>query len=293
MPPPISTLWETLCARGVRQGPFCRSLGAVGSREQIGCGFMKKPAGVDHRFYTPPFYSLSYVVSGYGHYENHHSGQLYELSPGSIFTRSPKISHTTTIKEGPTWIETFINCGPQLANALELCGTITCDPPCLFLGSSDIWLEAFIDLNQMSFHLSDDQHQDYLLRCCSLLEKIFTSLRVTEAGSDQQWIQMACIELSKGFKTPQDIKTLCLQKGWDYDSFRKKFKKFVGVSPSQYRINRRIDRAKEILMTHPSLKLADCADQLGYSSVYEFCNQFKKITGYPAGHFKRGKVPNK
>jgi AraC family transcriptional regulator, arabinose operon regulatory protein len=229
-------------------------------------------------------------VSGQGEYKDHQHGNVHELKPGSIFLRTPEITHTTTISNagGEAWIEAFVNVGPKLAHALELCGTIQLEPPCQFLGPSEQWLDEFVKINQLSFHLSENQVQNFMLRCCSLLEKIFTALRTAQAGNDEQMIQTACLELSKSLKAPLNLKSLCENHSWDYDYFRKKFKKYLGISPAQYRINRRIDSAKEILITHPKIILADCAEQLGYSSVYEFCNQFKKVTGSPPGHFKRG-----
>ena len=281
--------WEELCAQGIRQGPFFRSLGAIDSGEHIGCGFMNKPSGVDQERFSAPYYALSYVVSGQGQYQNDDDGQIYELKPGSVFSRLPEIKHTTTIYPGEEWIEFYISCGPKMSHSLIACGTLQDDPLCSFLGSSKIWLDTFVELSVMSQNLSENQIQAFMLRCISLLENIFTTIRSINSGEDEKMIQSACFELSRCFGEQLSIQTLCREHGWNHDYFRKQFKKHIGLSPAQFRICRRIDAAKELLITHTNMKLADCAQRLGYCSVYDFSAQFKKVTGTSPGHFRLGK----
>lgn len=283
------THWEELCARGIRQGPFLRSLGATDSGEHIGCGFMIKPSGVDQEQFSAPYYALSYVISGQGRYENHEDGQIYELKSGSVFSRFPDIKHTTTICPDEEWIEFYISCGPKMSHTLEVCGTLPVDPVCSFLGSSKIWLDAFVELSVMSQKLSENQIQAFMLRCITLIENIFTTIRSINSGEDEEMIQTACFELSRCFGEHVSIQSLCRQHGWNYDFFRKQFKKHIGLSPAKFRICRRIDAAKELLITHGDMKLADCAEKLGYCSVYDFSAQFKKITGTSPGQFRLGK----
>lgn len=59
---------------------------------------------------------------------------------------------------------------------------------------------------------------------------------------------------------------------------RRLFHSQLGISPSQYLISQRINKARE-LMRYPLLSLEDCALQSGFSSLQYFCRIFKKALG--------------
>ena len=60
--------------------------------------------------------------------------------------------------------------------------------------------------------------------------------------------------------------------------FRKLFKKYSGMSPSQYRTEAKIYKAKEYL-TKEELSVADISDRLGFSEVSYFIKVFKNSVG--------------
>jgi AraC-like DNA-binding protein len=60
--------------------------------------------------------------------------------------------------------------------------------------------------------------------------------------------------------------------------FYRIFKESLGISPTEYLLNLRIEKAKEILKSdHESL--SDIALALGYSNLFDFSRDFKKHTG--------------
>lgn len=78
---------------------------------------------------------------------------------------------------------------------------------------------------------------------------------------------------------------LGIQKG-NYESMRKRFTAFYRVSPGEYRIRRRIDKAKELLYPASYNKsIKKIAFDLGYPDVAAFCTQFKKNTGVSPSDF--------
>lgn len=72
--------------------------------------------------------------------------------------------------------------------------------------------------------------------------------------------------------------------------FRRLFRAYTGVSPSEYRARRRVARAKELLCSSP-LSVAAVAELLGYESVSYFCRVFKQRTGVsPAVYQKKASI---
>jgi len=70
--------------------------------------------------------------------------------------------------------------------------------------------------------------------------------------------------------------------------FRKLFKSQYHISPSQYIISIRLERAKE-LMKYPFLSLEECALQSGFSTLQYFCRVFKKKTGTTPAKYRNQK----
>ncbi len=57
------------------------------------------------------------------------------------------------------------------------------------------------------------------------------------------------------------------------------FKTVTGDTPIRYLINVRLDKAKELLATHPELSVHEVAEMVGYDDAYHFSKLFKKRFG--------------
>ncbi|MBQ2890036.1 MAG: helix-turn-helix transcriptional regulator [Clostridia bacterium] len=66
--------------------------------------------------------------------------------------------------------------------------------------------------------------------------------------------------------------------------FRKQFKRIYGLSPKQYVINMRINKAKQLL-SGGTLKINAISEQCGFSNPYHFCRIFKQKTGLTPSEF--------
>lgn len=70
----------------------------------------------------------------------------------------------------------------------------------------------------------------------------------------------------------------------DYSMLSNLFSEVKGITIQQFIIQRRIERAKELLY-RDGLTLTEIAYQLNYSSVAHLSNQFKKVTGLTPSQF--------
>lgn len=60
--------------------------------------------------------------------------------------------------------------------------------------------------------------------------------------------------------------------------FRKVFREYSGESPATFRLNHRIEKAKQLLSTN-MLTIGQIAEKLHFADIYHFSRVFKKITG--------------
>lgn len=95
--------------------------------------------------------------------------------------------------------------------------------------------------------------------------------------------------LEKGKRYLEDNQSLTLEEiaekcGMSYPNFRRQFAKIYGISPGQYRIQKRIDRAIRWLKC--GISVTETAELLGYPDVYTFSHQFNAVVGFPPSKFK-------
>jgi AraC family transcriptional regulator len=92
----------------------------------------------------------------------------------------------------------------------------------------------------------------------------------------------------------QDSKTNGLNVDWtsllskklnqDYYVINAYFNYMEGITMDQFIARQKIERVKELLFKNNNL--SDIAQRLGYHSVQQLCNHFKKMTGFSPSSFK-------
>lgn len=65
---------------------------------------------------------------------------------------------------------------------------------------------------------------------------------------------------------------------WKSQHFQRLFYRFLGTTPNQYILNRKIEKGKTML-TETEMTIAEISFELGFKSPSNFFNAFKKITG--------------
>ena len=84
-----------------------------------------------------------------------------------------------------------------------------------------------------------------------------------------------------------DMKEVAADLSVSYSWFRQAFKKRTGLSPNQYHMQRRIEKAKELLAS-PRVKVKDVSSQLGFSDECYFSTRFKQQTGQSPQAYREG-----
>jgi AraC-like DNA-binding protein len=74
----------------------------------------------------------------------------------------------------------------------------------------------------------------------------------------------------------------------DYNYLSHLFSSVESTTIEQYFILQKIEKVKELLV-YDELSLSEISFKLGYSSVAHLSNQFKKVTGFTPGNFKKQK----
>lgn len=86
-----------------------------------------------------------------------------------------------------------------------------------------------------------------------------------------------------------DIPGLAAELGVCHSTLNKLFRERAGVSPLQYRIQRRMEEARRLL-ADTSMPVKEVAFRLGYGNQLYFSNDFKKSCGVSPRAFRQGAV---
>ena len=94
----------------------------------------------------------------------------------------------------------------------------------------------------------------------------------------------ACATLEQDLSDRQSLEQIAEQQRVEYSAFRKNFKRIMGMSPGEYRIRKRLDRACILLTENP---VKHVAAELGYPDPYTFSTQFRTFVGMSPQQYKR------
>ncbi len=75
----------------------------------------------------------------------------------------------------------------------------------------------------------------------------------------------------------------------DSSYFSRKFTAKVGISPKKYILQKRVERAKELLRI-PDTSILEISNSVGYEDPFYFCRIFKKITRFSPSEYRKSYI---
>jgi len=253
-----------------------------GSRERglVACGFMAKVGGWDARDDARPAYSAVLVLRGSGWYADA-AGRRWPLAPGSLFQRFTGLRHTLWIEPGSGWAECWIHCDRTSEAMLAELGVIERTRP---VSEPGIDLALVRELWREVDALEAARDRDLPRHLMRLLAMLLTLLGGEAAAAPGFDADRACRLLADDPRA--DLRLVARELGLPYGRFRKVFRAAVGLGPGEYRLRRRLDRARAELLT--GRPVAAIAAGLGYANPFTFTTLFRKHVGVSPSAWRRG-----
>ncbi|MBA3708488.1 MAG: helix-turn-helix transcriptional regulator [Planctomycetes bacterium] len=263
-----------------------RSVGATPLVGHISCGFQDKrgtTADVTDRIF--PTYAACYVMRGRGTYTDW-NGRIHPVGPGSLFQRIPGRRHTTILDPNSSFAECWIDFSGSICKSLSDLGIIDLQRAVLQPGL-DLSLIRRLDRMVGPLRAADDHD---LPKFYVALVEVLVSLYALDRGQDRgdehaRMIEEACRHLNETADGRIHLDEVARSFSMSYERFRKVFRERMGMSPGEYRIRRRIDRARELLLGNRH-SVKEIAYALGYSNPYTFSSQFKDAVGLSPEAFR-------
>jgi len=130
-------------------------------------------------------------------------------------------------------------------------------------------LQRDLALRSVLLRLATSQHHHSLRGNDSKLSELILAIR---ENPSQVWT----------------VEALAIRAGLSVSQLARRMHQLVGCSPQNFVIRARIDRACRLMETS-NLPLEQIADSLGYTDVYFFHRQFKRVVGIPPAAWRKAR----
>lgn len=234
-----------------------------------------------------PEYQLLYIVEGQGSLVTASSGR-HIIKKGDMFLLFPGEWHSYSPDPETGWTEYWIGFSGANIDSRVTAGFFTKTSPLYNIGYNDIVIDLYRDAIQTAKR-QDKYFQQLLAGIVNhLLGLMFmiSSNRRQRETIYPQLIDKARAYMQEIVESDFNIPDIASYLNLSYSTFRHVFKKYTGISPSQYYINLKIHRAKEMLRS-TSASIKEISITLHFDSPEYFTTMFKKKTGMSPSQFRQ------
>lgn len=269
-------------SRDVAWGIYCNDVGAV----EIKAG---EPYPYQANLHPPqysknwergrilPEFQFVYIAQGKGSFRTAKSSA--ELHAGSFIVLVPGVWHWYHPDVATGWIEYWVGFEGDYPQLLRERGFLGLEPTILEAGEH----EAIIGLYNRILDGVQAEKPGYQQIISSVIPLLYSEVisyaRQSEiAPTKKELFDKIIFILRSNIYSSIDMESLVQNLNLNYDSFREDFKAYTGLSPYQYFLQMKINKAKELL-SDGSLSVKEISYKLSFDNPYYFSRLFKKKTG--------------
>lgn len=223
-------------------------------------------------------FQMIYLVEGNGILESQSCGRL-ELNAGSIILIYPELWHRYKPLENKTWHTYWVGFGGKLAYKFISKLSLTRENPIKVVGLQEKIIQIYLDIietSQLEFTGYQQVLVGEIIKLFGLIHAIHRKSEFTQKNIDLIIQEAKMILIQKNLNSSMEEVADELNMG--YSSFRKLFKDYTGMSPGQYQMQHKINKAISLL-NEGKLSIKAIAFELKFETPQYFARIFRKKTG--------------
>jgi len=228
---------------------------------------------------TLPWYSLVYVYCGSGVYYSQPGDPGLPIEPGDVICLFPGIPHAYAPAARDRWDEINVDFFGRVFDAWRGPGLLDPAEPIRHLEPVAYWLHQF---EHLAMEVAGSRGGHGLRdagRLIELIGRMADDWRPDVDKETSEWIEAAKDRLDPVASAAEiDYDEIAAEFGIGKQAFRKKFRRLTGLTPSQYRSRRLIERAC-LLLEQTNQTGRSISIQLGFESEFYFSRRFKQLMG--------------
>lgn len=232
-------------------------------------------------------YQIIYITNGRGTFESESSGQ-YNIEAGTIIILFPGDRHRYKPNEETGWEEHWIGIKGEFIDRLVARDYFRINLPCFYIGFNEEVLNLFYYIIENTKH-EKAGYQPLIAGAASHLLGFFHYIQKQQSFPSERnevVINQAKLIFRSKVNSEFSPEKAAQELKMGYSLFRKIFKSYTGLSPGQYFIMLKMDRAKELLHD-PNRTIKEIAHELRFDSYFYFSKIFKEKTGFTPTAYRR------
>ena len=247
------------------------------------CGLQICNSGHSYGPFLYSHYSAHFILSGKGTYTC--GGKTYSLCAGQGFMIIPDMPNTYTADIDEPWKYIYANfCGADDETLVHSAGLNEDN----MIFEFDLTDDMLHDLTMMHSASKDQSARGYdvtgyFLLVMSRLVKANTQ-RNANTNLPQHYVRRAISYIEDNYPEKITVESIAAYVGIDRTGLYRIFKKNLNISPAQFLISYRLERAKA-MMEHDNLTISEIAVSTGFFDAAHFTVAFSKKYGISPGRY--------
>ena len=233
-------------------------------------------------------FQMVYISNGKGVFEMENA-QPIVVEGGTLFLLFPNIWHRYKPLDNTGWEEFWVGFDGHYAEYLMRQDCFNAGNPVLNMGFNTEFLNIFIRLIDTVKYEGVAYTQISSCLVIQLLGLVYASALMTEKSRtrQEQIIRAARYKIHQNWSDNLNLEKLASEQNVSYVWFRKAFKDIMGISPGQYHLNLKIEKAA-LMLRETTLLVSEVANEAGFESEFYFSRIFKKKMNVKPSDYRKG-----
>ena len=237
-------------------------------------------------------YQLYYITRGTGYFESASCSKT-KIEAGMMFMLFPGEWHTFSPDPDTGWDDHWVGFNGNFMDDKIRAGFFTFKN-CVFKVGVD---ERIINTYHEILDIVADEKKGYQQAAASLAISLIGRIHYEDINHTYgdtyitRIINQAKAVMREDLANNQPLEEIASSLNISYSLFRREFKRKCGISPGQYRLELKLTKAKELLLT-TNMSVAEISSKLHFECIGQFSTFFKKKTATSPLEFRKQGAKN-
>jgi len=228
-------------------------------------------------------FQLIYITEGEGIFETKH--KTYQIKAGNIILLFPNEWHRYRPLHETGWTENYIGFSGEIAkNSMSF---FKKNDPVQYIGFNESIVNSFKSISQLAQEETSGFQQvisGHILFILGKMRQIILNKSFANTPIEKT-INQSRIYMRDHLSEHINLEELADMLNISYSQFRGSFKKYTGISPGQYLLQLKLQKAKNLLV-NSTQNIKEISFNSGFESPFYFSKVFKKHIGISPSDFR-------
>lgn len=235
-------------------------------------------------------YQIIYISEGCGVFESESTTKRWRVGTGSVLLLFPGVWHRYAPDEKTGWAEHWIECCGSCFDRAREAGQIAPERAVLRVGFVPDLLLCYDRCHGFAQRLSAGSQALLSTMGIHILSLVLEAARLRRSlpvhGYD--FVQSAQRLIMEKYQERMRMQEIASTLRVGYSRFRQAFKSRTGLSPKQYQLQARIQKAQDLLL-NTAMSVKEISLVLGFDSPYHLSRQFKHQVGLAPRYWRQAR----